>query len=90
MVKKYDYKVINVLFSGDWEVIHRRFVKRDITSERHPGLVSNGFFDDFKVFEKAAKSCESFRYGNVVIDVDATDFSKLSYDDLIDKILLHN
>ena len=87
MVKKYDYKVINILFSGIHEVIHKRFVERDKTSERHLGLVSNGFFDDFEVYKKAARNCDNFRYGDVIIDVDATDFSKLSYNDLMEKIL---
>ncbi|MDU5080143.1 AAA family ATPase [Tissierella carlieri] len=89
MVQKYGYKVITVLFDGDSQVIHRRFVERDVTSERHPGLVSNGFFDDFEVFKKAAQNCGSFKYGDVMIYVDSTDYSKISYDDLIEKILSH-
>ena len=88
MVQKYGYKVINVLFDGDPEVIHRRFVERDKTNERHPGLVMNGFFDDnLEEFKKAAQACGSFKYGDVIINVDATDFSKVSYDDLVEKIL---
>lgn len=87
MVQKYGYKVINILFDGDSQVIHKRFVERDKTSERHPGLVSNGFFDDFEVFEKAAQACGGFKYGDVIINVDATDFSKISYDDLVEKVL---
>lgn len=75
------------LFSGNPEVIHKRFVERDITSERHPGLVTNGFFDDFEVFKPAAQACGNFKYGDVIINVDATDFSKISYDDLVEKIL---
>lgn len=76
MVQKYGYKVINVLFDGDPEIIHKRFVERDITRERHPGLVANGFFDDFEVFKPAAQACGSFKYGDVVIAVNATDFQK--------------
>lgn len=87
MVQKYGYKVITVLFDGDSEVIHKRFVERDITSERHPGLCSNGFFDDFEVFKKAAQACGSFKYGDVVVNVDATNFSQVSYDDLVERIL---
>jgi Predicted nucleotide kinase len=86
MVQKYGYKVINVLFDGDSKVIHKRFVERDKTSERHPGLVSNGFFDDYEVFKKAAKACGDFKYGDVIINVDATDFSQISYDDLVEMI----
>lgn len=87
MVKKYGYKVINVLFDGDVEVIHKRFVERDVTSERHPGLASNGFFNDLKVFRNAAQACSNFKYGDVLITVDATDFSKVSYENLVDEIV---
>lgn len=87
MAEKYGYKVINVLFDGDVEVIHKRFVERDVTSERHPGLASNGFFKDLEVFRNAAKACSNFKYGDVLIIVDATDFSKVSYENLVEEIV---
>jgi len=86
LVQKFGYKVINVLFSGDPEVIHKRFVERDKTNERHPGLVSY-VHHDFEVFNKAAQICSNFSYGDFIIDVDATDFSKLSYENLMREIL---
>lgn len=87
MVEKYGYKVINVLFDGDIEAIHKRFMERDVTSERHPGLASNGFFNDIEVFRNAARACRSFKYGDVLLTVDATDFSKVSYENLVEKII---
>jgi hypothetical protein len=87
MVKKYGYKVINVLFYGDPEVIRKRFVEREISGERHPGLVMYGSFDDIELFKEAAQIHGDFKYGDVIINVDATDFSKISYDDLVEKIL---
>lgn len=87
MVEKYGYKVINVLFDGDVEVIHKRFMERDVTSERHPGLASKGFFNDLEVFKNAAQACKNFKYGDVLITVDATDFSKVSYENLVDEIV---
>ena len=87
MVEKYGYKVINVLFDGDVEVIHKRFMERDVTSERHLGLASNGSFNDLEVFKNAAQACRNFKYGDVLITVDATDFSKVSYENLVDEIV---
>ena len=87
LAKTYGYKVINVLFGGDCEIIFRRFVERDKTSERHPGLVSKYYVADFQAFKNGTQNCANFRYGDIVIDVDATDFSKLSYDDLTEEIL---
>jgi broad-specificity NMP kinase len=87
MIGKYGYKVITILFDGNVEVIHKRFVERDITEERHGGLVSNGKFDDFIFFKEATQPCREFDYGDIKIIVDTTDFSKVSYDDIIAKII---
>ncbi|MGH4124269.1 MAG: AAA family ATPase [Clostridium sp.] len=86
-VSKYKYRVITVLFDGDVAVIHRRFLARDTTEERHQGLVSINYFSDFEFFKKVTKSCRDFDYGDIRIIVDSTDFSKVSYDDIIAKIL---
>lgn len=86
-VDKYKYRVITVLFDGEVEVIHKRFLARDITQERHPGLVSNNYFSDFEYFKKATKPCRDFDYGDKRVIVDSTDFSKVSYDDVIARIL---
>jgi deoxyadenosine/deoxycytidine kinase len=86
-VNQYKYRVITVLFDGEVEAIHKRFLARDITEERHPGLVSNNYFSDFEYFKKSTQACREFNYGDVRITVDSTDFSKVSYDDILMKIL---
>lgn len=86
-VSKYKYRVITVLLDGDVKVIHRRFLARDTTIERHQGLVSNNYFNDFEFFKKATKPCRDFAYGDIRITVDTTDFSKVLYDDIVAKIL---
>lgn len=86
-VIKYKYRVITVLFDGDVDVIHQRFMKRDNTEERHPGLVSNNYFSDFEYFKKAIQPCRDFNFGDIRIIIDSTNFSKVSYDDIIAKIL---
>lgn len=87
MINTYGYKVITVLFDGDVKVIHKRFVERDVTEERHPGLVANGRFNDFEFFKKSTEPCRNFKYGDIIITVDTTDFSKVSYDDIVTKII---
>lgn len=86
-INKYRYRVITVLFDGNVHVIHQRILARDITKERHQGLVSKNYFSDFEFFKKAVKPCRDFDYGDMQIIVDSTDFSKVSYDDIIAKIL---
>lgn len=41
---KNGYKVINVLFDADPESVHKRFVDRELSGERHPGLAMYGIF----------------------------------------------
>lgn len=86
MVDKYGYKVITVLFNGDIEVIHKRFLKRDVTEERHQGLVSNGYYNDYNDFKEATESCRNFNFGNAIIEVDTTDFSNISYDEITEML----
>ena len=87
MVNKYEYKVVTILFDGNVEVIHKRFVERDTTEERHAGLVSNGRFSNFEFFMKETQPCRDFDYGDLKLTVDTTDFSKVFYDDIITKII---
>lgn len=85
-VNLYGYKAITVLFDGDVKEIHKRFMERDVTDERHPGLVSNHYFSDFEIFKNGTERCRSFSYGDIRITVDSTDFSKIKYDEIADKI----
>lgn len=87
MVKRYGYKVVTVLFGGDNKVIHRRFLKRDSTPDRHPGLVSNNYFSDYTVFTEATKPCRDFNYGDAVLKVDTTNFGAVSYEQITADIL---
>lgn len=86
LVEQYDYKVITVLFDGDVDVIHRRFVERDRTEERHPGLVSGTRFDSAEEFAKRTAPCRAFSYGDHMIRVDTTDFNAVPYEEIIREI----
>lgn len=86
LVEQYGYKVITVLFDGDVNVIHQRFVQRDRTEERHPGLVSGMRFDSADEFAKQTAACRGFSYWDHVIRVDTTDFEKVSYDEIVREI----
>lgn len=57
------------------------------TAERHHGLVSNGRFNHFEFFKKT-ELCRNFKYGDSIITVDTTDFSKVSYGDIVRKLNL--
>ena len=86
LLNKYDYKNITIRFEADLMTLHKRFLKREYSNERHMGLVSNGVFDDFKNFEKTAIKSKEFKINDNEILVDTTDFSKVDFDGIIEDI----
>ena len=80
-VTQYGYLAMTVLFDAEITVLHKRFLERDETEERHPGLVSGGLIhDDFNLnkFEEGCKPMREFRVGEK-ITVDTTYFAELDY-----------
>ena len=86
LLEKYDYRCITIRFEGDLHTLHRRFLKREYSNERHNGLVANGAFDDFENFEKTAVKSKEFKIDDNEILVDTTDFSNVNFDRIIDDI----
>ena len=83
LLDKYNYNSITIRFEGDLHILHKRFLEREYSSERHMGLVSNGVFDEFKSFEKTAVKAKEFKINDNEILVDTTDFSKVDFDKII-------
>ncbi|MTI47662.1 MAG: hypothetical protein FH761_07455 [Firmicutes bacterium] len=52
-----------------------------------PDLLQMVSLIDLNVFRNAAQACSNFKYGDVLITVDATDFSKVSYENLAEEIV---
>lgn len=86
LLDTYGYKSITIRFEGDLHILHERFLKREYSSERHMGLVSNGVFDDFENFEKTAVKSKEFNINGDEILVDTTDFSKVNFYEIIENI----
>lgn len=87
LIGEYDYRVVTVLFDGDMAVIHRRFLAREQTAERHPGLASGKRFVRFEDFCQAMEPCRNFSFGDVLIRVDATDFRQVSYKAILKEVM---
>ena len=87
LVETYDYPVLTFLFDGDVASIHKRFVERDNSSQRHPGLRSHNRFDDLGHFMRAMAPCRDFSYGNKIIRVDSTVLEQISYISLRDEVI---
>jgi predicted kinase len=85
LIKLYNYKAITVLFDTDVEILHKRFLKRDQMAERHPGLKSEGFYNDINVFKNGIVEDKEFGIGKV-LKINTNDFSRVDYNMIIQKI----
>lgn len=88
LLEKYQYESIVIKFDADMKVLHQRFLEREKTSERHPGLIANGTFDNFEKFEEVSNKAKNFKLnGSKEILVDTTDFSKVEFEEIIKEII---
>jgi len=83
--KKYGYEPIQIVCKTEGETLFKRFKKRAESGERHPGHVDHLNYDEFK------KSLLKGEYkpldiGGEMIEVDTTDFDKVDYKSIFEKI----
>lgn len=102
LVNRYSYRPVTVRFGGDVQVIYERYLQRNTQQERHGGHKTNdvwplpegeAFFsspmtmDEF-VSGVAMRGIAEFSLDGAEIYVDATDFSRLSYEDVVERVRL--
>lgn len=92
LIQRYGYAALTILFGGDMRTLHERFLRRDHSPDRHPGLVSSDYNFDFETFRSAVSQTINFNVGPPVMKIDATDFGRVSYEDITNEVLafLHN
>ena len=81
LVEKYKYKTVNVHFCTSIELAHRRFNDRrkyDMGGAK-PQIT-------LEQYSKIVEQSKNFQFGDCVIHVDTTDFSKVSYGDIVKHI----
>jgi len=84
MVREYGYKAITVLFDADVNVLKKRYIDRDTTDERHPGLRMDP--EILKTHYNTDKEAyRNFCVGEKIV-VDTTDLEKLNYDEVDKKL----
>ncbi|MDR3121758.1 MAG: hypothetical protein LBU58_10585 [Clostridiales bacterium] len=85
LCRKYDCSALTFLFVGNSEILHRRFVSRESTSERHPvnrdfgPPISRMEYDDY------VKELRDIKIPGETQIVDTTDFESVNYERLISK-----
>lgn len=99
LIQSYGYKVINVRFEGDIKAIYSRFVKRDLSPERHLGHVTNISYPSREPIERVtsmtlidfkemitSRGIINFDIGGEIIPVDATELDKVDYKEIVNKV----
>lgn len=87
LIKKYNYKSVVIKFDTDIKILHKRFLDREKTIERHPGLIADGKFNDFATFNKISSKSKNFRLEGVEeILIDTSDFSKVDFEKIVEEI----
>jgi adenylate kinase family enzyme len=77
LLDKYQYRAVNVHFRASLELAHHRFNDRrkyDMGGAR-PQIT-------LEQYSKIVEQSKDFQFGDCVINVDTTDFSKVSYRDI--------
>lgn len=83
MLLDYGYEALTFLFDGQLEALHRRFVERDHSPQRHAGLVAkSGIYEDYATFAKAVEPLRGFQTRGEQIRVDTTQFEQVRYEEL--------
>ena len=81
-IKKYNYKAITVIFTGDRDVLYERYQNRQ--KVRHHAHQSLEVTREF--FKNMPEGWEHFDMGGEKLVVDTTDFSKVCYEKIAVKI----
>ena len=87
-LRKYDYKPITIMLTGDKEILFERFMKR--WEDRH--WAHKSFDPSREAYVNQPDGWERFNISGDKITVDTTYFENIRYDDIVMKIktLLHN
>jgi len=99
LIEIYGYRVINIRFEGDISTVYDRFVRRDLSPERHLGHVTNDCYPPKEHFNRVStitledfekmvisRGILGFDIGGDVIRVDTTDLNHVNYKEIIHKV----
>lgn len=83
--KHYDCEVIQILCWADGEVVYERFMDRKNTADRHPGHVEGISAEEIRK-QLIRGKCDPLDINGATIELDMTDFSKIDYSEILNKI----
>ena len=83
LIGKYGYSALNFKFTGNTQVLHKRYTEREKTPER--GKVNTMGFDvPYDMFDTWCHNLDDFNAGGKIIRVDTTDFDAVDFNKYIE------
>jgi predicted kinase len=82
---KYDFEPLQICCVADGEALFQRFKERAASGERHPGHVETLNLEEFKPLLLRGRD-EVMDIGGTIIEVDTTDFDKVDYEGLVERV----
>lgn len=99
LMETYRYHPVTVRFGGEVRVIYQRYLQRDLMPDRHGGHKTNDAWPQQEpgvlnappgmeafISEVSARGIADFSVGGEEIYVDATDFSRVSYEGITEEV----
>lgn len=78
LIDKYEYTPLTFKFTGDTQILYKRFVERENTIER--GAVNQiGYDVSWGVFDKWCHNLDNFSVGGKIVQIDTTDFTSVDF-----------
>lgn len=83
LIEKYEYTPLTFKFTGDTQVLHKRFIEREETIER--GQVNKiGYDVPYEVFDTWCHNLDNFDVGGKIVRVNTTDFRTVDFNHYIE------
>lgn len=83
LIDKYACQPLTYKFVGDTQVLHKRFIERDVLPERGQ---ANRMFGELRYndFDRFCHNLDDFNVGGRIINIDTTDFIKADFENHIE------
>lgn len=78
LIDQYEYTPLTFQFSGDTQVLYKRFTERERTVER--GAANKiGYDVPWNVFDEWCHKLDNFHVGGEIVSIDTTDFKNVDF-----------
>lgn len=83
LIEKYDYRSLTYKFTGDMQVLYKRYIERDKSPER--GQANKDYTEvTYDIYNNYCRNLNEFSIGGIIVTVDTTDFKKVDFESLVE------